>query len=405
MARFIYSAKKGPEKEVGGYIEAESKKAALHKLTEMGYFPISIHAEGEAGPAARKASFRLWRGVGINDLSVFTRQLSDLLEAGLPILSALSVIQKQTMNRYFQGVIGEIRDSVQDGKPLSVSLKKHPRVFSGLYASMVKSGEEGGNLEGILLRLAEFQESQEELNATVRRAMAYPALMAAVGTATIFLLMIFVIPRIVAMFQELNQALPLPTVVLLNISYFIRDFWWALAGLYLLAHFAVLRIAAAREGKLIIDRIKLGFPVMGQLILKAEIARFARTLSTLLASGVPILEAMSAVIDIMENEALKRDARLSQKEVREGSGLAKGLEKSSYFPAFAGNMIAVGEESGRLENALLKIALSYEREAERSVKILTSLLEPVMILTMGLVIGFIVIAMLLPIFDISFVAQ
>ncbi len=405
MPRFFYRAKKGPKEEISGFIEAENKDAALHKLTAAGHFPIFIEQEDIEKAALKKNPLSFFRRVSIRDISIFTRQLSDLLEAGLPLVRALSVLRKQTENRFLQNVIGELRDSVQDGNPLSDSLRKHPGIFSDLYVSMVRSGETGGNLEGVLVRLAEFQESQEELNTTVRHALAYPGLMAIVGAVTIIVLMVFVIPKIVVMFQDLNQTLPLPTVILLNISHFMRDFWWILLGVCLLVYFAFRRIAKTHEGKLFIDRSRLTIPVIGQLILRAEIARFARTLSTLLNNGVPILEALNVVINIMENESLKEDARLARQEVREGANLAKGLSKGAYFPVFVNNMIAVGEESGALEKALLKVAISYEREVDRTVKVLTSLLEPLMILTIGLVIGFIVIAMLLPIFEISFIAS
>jgi type II secretion system protein F len=403
MARFRYKAKRGSKEEVSGSIEAENKNTALHKLTSIGYFPISIEQVEES--VSRKSALFLFRKVAIRDLSIFTRQLSDLLEAGLPLVRALSVLEKQTENRFLQRIIADLRNSVQDGNTFSSSLQKHRKIFSDLYISMVKSGETGGNLENVLLRLAEFQESQEELTTTVRTAMAYPALMAAVGTITIIVLITFVIPKIVSMFQELNQTLPLPTVILLNISYFIRDFWWIIIGGFFLIYFVFARVTKTQEGKVILDRFKLSFPLMGQLILRAEIARFARTLSTLLNNGVPILESLTVVINIMENETLKEDARVARREVREGSSLAKGLGKGSYFPAFVNNMIAIGEESGSLEKSLLKVSISYEREVDKTVKTLTSLLEPLMILTMGLIIGFIVVAMLLPIFEISFIAR
>ena len=371
----------------------------------MGYFPISIEQEDIGQAALKKNPFLRFKKISIRDLSVFTRQLSDLLEAGLPLIRAISVLEKQTESKFLQDVIADLRNSLQDGNTLSASLQKHPKVFSNLYVSMVRSGETGGSLENVLLRLAEFQESQEELNTTVHRALAYPALMAAVGMVTIIVLITFVIPKIVAMFQDLNQTLPLPTVILLNISYFIRDFWWVLIGGGLLIYFAFIRITKTREGKLFIDRFKLSSPLLGQLVLRAEIARFARTLSTLLNNGVPILEAMSVVINVMENETLKEDAKLAQREVREGANLAKGLSKGSHFPIFENNMIAIGEESGALEKALLKVAISYEKEVDKAVKVMTSLLEPIMILSIGLVIGFIVIAMLLPIFEISFIAR
>ncbi len=404
MARFTYRARKDSKEEIQGVIEAENRNAALHKLSEMGYYPLSIEKE-DVAQLAEKQVFLPFRRVSVRDLSIFTRQLSDLLEAGLSLTRALSVLQKQTGNALLQKVIGDLRDSVQDGNPLSASLQKHPRIFSPLYVSMVRSGEEGGSLENVLIRLAEFQEAQEDLNTTVSRAMAYPALMAVVGVTTIVVLMVFVIPKIVDMFKDLNQTLPLPTVILLNISYFIRDFWWLIAGLILICYFVFARAVKTREGKLAIDRLKLTVPLIGQLALRAEIARFSRTLSTLLNNGVPILDALSVVVDVMGNEVLKEDARTAQRVVREGSSLASGLDKGAYFPGFVNNMIAVGEESGALEKALLKVAIAYEKEVDKTVKVLTSLLEPLMILTMGLIIGFIVIAMLLPIFEISFVAR
>jgi len=407
MARFSYRAKKGPKEEANGHIEAENKNAALRRLTTMGLFPISIEEEKAEHAAIQKnplARFSV-RKVAIRDLSIFTRQLSDLLEAGLPLLRALNVLNKQTEDRYLRSVIGDLRDTVQDGNPLSEALERHPKIFSSLYTSMVRSGETGGSLENVLLRLSEFQETQDELNNTVRRAMAYPALMAIVGAGTIFVLITFVIPKIVSMFQDLNQTLPLPTVILLNISHFSRDFWWIIAGGCFLIYFTFARISKTHEGRLLIDRTKLSIPIMGQLILKAEIARFTRTLSTLLNNGVPILQALSVVINIMENEILKEDTRVAHKEVMGGLSLASGLGKGAHFPVFVNNMIAIGEETGALEKALVKVAISYEREVNKTVALLTSLLEPLMILTMGLIIGFIVIAMLLPIFELSFITH
>ena len=403
MPRFLYRAKKGPREQVSGSIEAENKNAALHKLTSMGYFPISIEQEDVEKSTVRTKLLSLFKKVAIRDLSVFTRQLSDLLEAGLPLVRALSVLQRQTENRYLQSIITDIKEFVRDGNSLSSALERHTRIFSNLYVSMVRSGETAGNLENVLLRLAEYQESQEELNTKVHSAMAYPALMGTVGLVTIFVLITFVIPKIVAMFEELNQALPLPTIILLNISNFIRKFWVILTGGILLIYLAFKRFVNTPEGKFAADRVKLTFPIMGQLILRSEISRFSRTLSTLLNNGVPILEALSIVIAVMGNDSLKKDVKTAQREGREGASLAKGLGKGSYFPVFVNNMIAIGEESGALEKALLKVAVSYEKEVDKTVRIMTSLLEPVMILTMGLILGFIVIAMLLPIFEISFI--
>ena len=405
MAKFIYVAKKGPKEEVKGSIEAENKNAALHRLTAMGYFPISVEQEDIERSASIVSTIPGFKKVNIRDLSIFTRQLSDLLEAGLPLVKSLSVLEKQTENRYLQSVINDLRDHVQGGNPLSSALTRYPKVFSELYISMVRSGEVGGSLENVLLRIAEFQESQDELTAKVKSAMIYPGLMATVGFTTIIVLITFVIPRIVAMFKDLNQSLPLPTIILLNISDAIKHFWFILLGALLLIYLGFKRLNSTHEGKMVIDRLKLKTPMLGQLIVKTEIARFTRTLATLLSNGVPILDALNVVITIMESEVLREDIKTAQKEVREGNALAAGLNKGRYFPVFVNNMISVGEEGGAVEKALLKVASSYEREVDRAVKTMTALLEPLMILTLGLVIGFIVIAMLLPIFEISFVVH
>lgn len=405
MPKFIYTAKKNPNEEIKGAVEAENKNAALHRLTTMGYFPVSIEREDIDRSASFTGAMRGFKKVNIHGLSVFTRQLADLLEAGLPLVKSLSVLEKQTENRYLKSVIADIRDFIHDGNILSASLKRHPGVFPELYVSMVKSGEVGGGMENVLLRIAEFEESQEEIASKVKSAMVYPALMASVGIVTILVLIVFVIPRIVSMFKDLNQSLPIPTIILLNVSNFIKNFWFILLGIALFVYLAFKRLTGAHEGKMAMDRFKLGLPALGQLILKTDIARFAKTLATLLSNGVPILNALAVVVNIMENEVLKEDLKIAQKEVGEGSALAAGLSKGGHFPVFVNNMIAVGEEGGAVEKALFKVAAAYEREVDRAVKTITSLLEPLMILTLGLIIGFIVIAMLLPIFEISFVAR
>ncbi len=404
MARFRYKAKNGPKAVMTGTIDAENEHAALMKLSSMGYHPLSVEKEDLSGAASGIDLLPFLRRIPTKDLSVFTRQLADLLEAGLPLIRALTVLHRQTENARLRGILSDIKDFVQDGNTLSDALKRHPRVFSNFYISMAQSGERGGNMEQVLVRLSEFLESQEELLAKVHAALAYPALMAIVGTITIIVLVTFVIPEIVSMFQDLNQALPLPTMILMNISSFLRNYWHIGLILAALFVFGIRRAGEGSEGKARVDKIKLSLPLFGSLILRTEIARFSRTMATLLNSGVPILEALGVVIRIMESEIMRRELRRAQHDVREGSTLAAGLRKSPYFPPFVTNMIAVGEEGGMLEQALFKVAQAYAREVERTVKMLTSMLEPFMILSMGLIVGFIVIAMLLPIFEINFVA-
>ncbi|MFH1753708.1 MAG: type II secretion system F family protein [Candidatus Omnitrophota bacterium] len=404
MTQFVYKAKKGPTEIVEGTIEAPSESSALTKISQLGYFPLSIHKEGEKGTATSSA-VKLFKRIRLHDISVFSRQLSDLLDSGLTLLNSLNVIYQQTENRHFRAVIRDIRDQVRDGRPFSEALKRHPSVFSNLYVSMARSGETGGMLENILDRLAGFSEARERLQTKVKSALAYPAVMASVGMITIIVLITFVIPKIVTMFEDLGQSLPVPTAVLVSISGFTVDYWYIILGFIVLFIFIWSRIAKTKEGRLAIDTIKMGLPVIGELDRKSEIANFARTLGTLLQNGVPILEALEVVSSTMQNAVLKDEVLRTYADVRDGKSLSKSLSNKRYFPIFATNMMAIGEEGGSLEKSLFKVADSYERETDNVIRTMTSLLEPLLILSMGLVVGFIVVSMLLPIFQINIIAR
>ncbi len=405
MAKFIYKAKQGPEKIIDGAIEAESHESAVARISKMGYFPISVKREEESLASSGGKALYLFKKVKLHDLAIVTRQLADLLDSGLTLARALHVIHDQTENKYLRSVISDIRDDVEDGRPLSEATGKHPRIFSKLYVSMVRSGETGGALERILIRLAEFSETQQEIENKVKSALAYPIVMASVGIVTIFVLITFVIPRIVGMFEDLGQALPIPTAILVGVSNVIINYWYLILGGLGLAIFSFMRVRKTKEGRFYIDQFKLHMPVFGQLISKSEIARFSRTLATLLANGVPILTGLDVVADTMQNACLKRDIDEAYRFVRDGKSLAAGLARGKYFPMFATNMITVGEEGGQMEKALFKVADSYEREMDNAIKIMTSLLEPALIVVMGLVVGFIVISMLLPIFQINIITR
>lgn len=404
MPTFIYKAKKGPTEIVEGTIEAESQASCLTKLSRLGYYPLLVQREDEKIKASSSA-FHFFKKIRLHDLSIFTRQLSDLLDSGLTLHKALNVIYQQTENRSLQSVIGNIRNQVRDGRSFSDALKKHPEIFSSLYVSMAKSGETGGMLENILARLAGFSEAQEGLQTKVKSALAYPAVMASVGFITIIVLITFVIPKIVTMFEDLGQTLPIPTAILVNISRFLISYWYIVIGVILLIAFAVSRVARTEDGKITIDKMKLSLPIIGDLMRKAEIANFSRTLGTLLQNGVPILESLEVVSSTMQNAVLKSEIVATFREVRDGKSLSSSLALRRNFPIFATNMLAVGEEGGDLEKSLLKVADSYEREADNVIKIMTSLLEPFLILTMGLIVGFIVVSMLLPIFQINIIAR
>ncbi len=404
MPLYGYKAKKGPADVIEGTIEAVSESSALAKLTGLGYFPLAIYKAGAASGRGT-AGMSLFNRIRLHDISIFTRQMADLLDSGLTLLDSLNVTYQQTQNKQLQSVLRDVRDQVRDGRTFSEALKRHPSVFSNLYISMARSGETGGMLEDILARLAGFAEAREELQTKVKSALAYPAVMAGVGLITIIVLITFVIPKIVSMFEDLGQALPVPTAILINISRFTINYWYIVAGTIALFCFIWSRIVKTKDGRLAIDGMKLGIPVVGDLIKKSEVATFSRTFGTLLQNGVPILEALDVVVSTTQNAVLKSEIARTYIDVRDGKGLSRSLTQRKHFPAFAVNMIAVGEEGGGLEKALFKVADSYERETDNVIKTMTSLLEPVLILTMGLVVGFIVVSMLLPIFQINIIAR
>ncbi len=404
MPKFIYKAKRNPVDVIEDTIIADNKTSAVQRISNMGYYLLSID-EYLKSRDTYKESGGLRKRVSLKCITNFTRQLSDLLEGGLTIVRALGVLQKQTENRRLKEVIADIRDYCIDGNSLSAALARHPDIFSNLFVSMVHSGETGGALENILRRLADFNEQQFEIQTKVRSALAYPALMAVIGGITIVVLLTYVIPKIGAMFSDLGQNLPLPTLILIGLSDIIKNYWWVIIGSLLGAAFIFTRIYRTRKGRFAIDKFKLNARLWGNLIKKVELARFSRTLGTLLNNGVPILESLRVVSRTVNNSVIREDISRISAYVREGLSLAESLSRSAVIPDFVVNMVAVGEEGGQVEKSLFKIAESYERETDAAIKIMMSLLEPALILGLGLIVGFIVIAMLLPIFEINFLAR
>jgi len=405
MARFIYKAKKGPNDIVEGKIDAENSQQAAMKLTSKGLYLLSVEEETAAFISRSRRNLFFLRGVRLRDLSNFTRQLSNLLDSGLTMLNALGILIDQTENPNLKHTIQLIRDDVRDGVSFSDSLAKYPKVFSALYINMTRSGEISGTLQDVLGRLGDFLEKDEETLSKIRSSLAYPALMALVGFATIFILITFVAPRLTDIFVEIGQALPLPTQILILISGFFAKFWIFIIVGMIAAVIIFRRWASTKEGKTVFDNFKLKAPFIGQFIQKTEIARFGRTLATLIVNGVPIIQALGIATRIMDNDIMKNDLDEARKAVVEGATLSGSMKGRRYFPSMLVNMIAVGEESGSLERALFKVADAYDNEIDRTLKIITSLLEPVLILTMGLIVGFIVISMLLPIFQLNLMVR
>jgi type II secretion system protein F len=405
MARFVYEAKTSPKDVIKGTLVADNKSAAIQKISRMGYYLLSLEEEADALNRPQSYTAYFSDRISVKNITDFTRQLSDLLEAGITIAKALDILYGQTQNKRLKKVILDIRDYCVSGNPLSDALTRHPRVFSNLYISMVRSGETGGMLDNILKRLSDFYEKQLDIQTKIRTALAYPILMTVVGFTTIIILITFVMPKMTVMFSDFGQALPLPTQILMGISGIIQNYWLILILFLAGITMTVMKIYNTPEGKLAIDRFKLSSPVLGHMIKKVEIARFTRTLSTLLDNGVPILGALQIVLETVDNAVIKEDIEKAAAAVKEGSSLAEGLGGSKSIPPAVMNMIAIGEEGGHVEKSLLKVALGYERESDEAIKIMMSLIEPLLILTLGIIVGFIVISMLLPIFEMNFLVR
>lgn len=401
MPRFIYKAKSGPAEIKEGKIEAENRNQAAAKLSSMGFFVLSLEEETAVFIKRSKGKLNFFRSIRLRDLSNFTRQLSNLLDSGLTMLNGLGILIDQCENPYLRQTIGLIRDDVRGGVTFSAALAKYPKVFSVLYVSMVASGEISGSLEDVLRRLSDFMEKDEESISKVRSSMAYPALMAFVGFVTIFVLLSFVAPRLTAIFVDLGHALPLPTKILIAISSLFAKFWILIIVAVIIAATVFNRWLKTKDGKTAFDAIKLKTPLIGSFIEKVEITRFGRTLGTLIGNGVPIIQSLGVASSTVGNTLIRQDMEKAKKDVVEGASLSASMRKSRHFPVMVINMIAVGEESGMLEKSLFKIADAYDIEIDRTIKTITSLIEPGLILFMGMVVGFIVIAMLLPIFQLN----
>ena len=405
MPKFTYKAKKTPSELASGTVEADNLDSAIEKIIKLGYVPLDVSAQiTEEKPKEKETkgfSFIFSKKIKLADLGIFTRQLFDLIDAGVPLLRALSVITSQTGNPALKDVVNNMYAFVKDGGTLSGAMAQHPSVFSRLYVNMIGAGEAGGNLDEVLNRLAEFVDKDIETRSKVRSSLVYPGLIFSVGCLTIFVLLTFVVPRLTVIFDDLTESLPLPTVILMAVSDIFARFWWALIGFVGLFVFFAKRYLSSRQGKLWFDQLQLKVPVFGNFIKEVEIGRFARTLGTLLNSGVVIVSALDSVWGVVENEVLKQEIKKASQEVASGASLTIALRQCPYFPEVAINMIAVGEESGHLEQALEKLAGSFERQSDRSVKVVTSLIEPLMIVVVGGIVFFIVMAVVLPIFKMN----
>lgn len=403
MAIYQYRAADQAGKVVEGVMEADAERSVVLRLREMGCVPlgIALPSQGSLGSTRAAVPLLAKRKVSQQQLLQFTRELGTLLGAGLPLDRSLSILGGLADSGEFSNVLRALVEAVRAGKSLAASMSEHGDVFPKVYVNMIRAGEAGGILEGVLRYLSEYMESTLALKEDIRSALIYPMILAAAAGLSLIVLFVFVIPKFAAIFRDNNNALPWITKVVIGFSQFLSDYGWLVLLVLSAACAGAVFYVRSPEGRSEWDRLSLRAWLVGDLVRKFETARFARTLSALLRGGVPLLEALGTVQGVLSNRLLARAISQVQLRVREGKGMARPLSESGMFPPLALNMIAVGEETGKLDAMLAEVAGYYDQEVKRSTKRLTALLEPALILAMGLIIGVVVISMLLAIFSIN----
>jgi type IV pilus assembly protein PilC len=380
-----------------GEMEAASEGALRVHLRQQNIIPTKIGAKGKE----ISISLPFGKSVKQRSIAIFTRQLATMIDAGLPLVQSLEILASQQENKTFKTILRSIREDVEGGSTFAGALKKHPATFNELYTNLVVAGEEGGILDNILLRLASYIEKAEALKKKVKSALVYPSVIVGVAIVVVMILMVFVIPVFETMFESAGQTLPLPTLIVVVISKAIRKYVFIVIPAMILAFYLLRKWHKTENGKAVIDRLLLKAPVFGTLFKKIAVARFSRTLGTLVSSGVPILDGLNIVSRTAGNKTIETAILNARASIREGETIAEPLGRSNIFPPMVIQMIAVGESTGALDSMLGKIAEFYEEEVDVAVANLTSMLEPLLMIFLGIVIGGVVIAMYLPIFSMA----
>lgn len=400
MPVYSYQGINEKGKKTNGVIDAENDKVVRVKLRKLGIFPTSISLEGRKGGGLSLTKNvdlnRLFQRVRPQDVAVMTRQLSTLLVANIPLVEALQALVDQTENVKFRGILTSIREKVTEGAKLSDSMREYPKLFNDMYISMINAGENSGMLDVVMARLADFAENQSRIRGRIVGAMVYPAIMGVVGILLMAVLLIFMVPKLTSLFAGQKMTLPFITRLLIFVSDSFASYWWLLLGLAIGGIILARRWFATPKGREFKDLHILSVPIFGKLVRLTSISRFARTLSTLLSSGVPMLTAMDIVKSVVSNVVLRQAIEATKMSVKEGESIAEPLRRSGQFPPIVTHMISIGEKTGALEKMLERISDSYDSQVETAITTLLSLLEPLMILLMGGAISFVVMAILLP---------
>ncbi|HEY7439670.1 MAG TPA: type II secretion system F family protein [Acidimicrobiia bacterium] len=397
---YAYKVRDSGGKLVEGQLEAEDATLVAGKLRQMGYTPISINERGANKLGSDIKIPGLGNRVKLKDVAVFSRQFATMINSGLSLIKALGILAEQTENQELARVIGEVRRDVETGAALSVAISRHPKVFNRLYIAMVRSGEIGGVLDTVLLRLADTIEKQVELRRKIRSAMTYPVVVLCVCLLIASAMLLFIVPQFKGIYKELNGTLPTPTQILIQISDIVKKYFPIVILLGAVGIYLFRRWTKSEQGRPIWDAFTLRIPVFGPLLRKTALARFSRTLAALTRSGVGILESLDIVAETAGNEVVASAVRDTQQAVKRGDTLARPLEQHEVFPPMVVQMIAVGEETGAIDEMLDKIADFYDQEVSATVDALTSLIEPMLILFMGVIVGGMIISLYLPMFNI-----
>lgn len=404
MPVYEYKALDQNGKTRKGIVNADSLGAARKKLRSSGKYPTYVQETSAKARVAEDGagfSISLFDRVTSKEMHVFTRQLATLLGAKIPLVPSLASLVSQTSNPAFKKIIAQIRESVNEGNTLTNAMAEHPRIFSSIYLNMVRAGEASGSLDIVMEKLADFGEKQEALKGKLGAALIYPLIMALICVGVLFILITYIVPNITQVFIEMDQVLPLPTRILIGMSDFLKQYWLALAVLLVIVITALKFFVQTAAGRGLWDHFLLKIPVIGKVLQKIILARFASTLGSLLESGVGLITSMEIVKTIVSNVQVAQVINDAVIKIREGKSMTLSLSNSPWFPPMFVQMVSVGEQAGNLEKMLQKIADAYEREVESAVTGLTALIEPLMIVVMGGVVGVIIISILLPIFEMN----
>ena len=415
MPIYSYTAKKGPTEIIESEIEADSQDKAVAMIEAMGFFPIKVSelkpvqapAPGKSPerarpetPAKKEAAVSTQVKVNARDMNAFIWQLASLMKSSIPLLRALSLIAQQTKSKTLKAVVSDLERSIKQGELLSSAMHKYPNLFNNLTVNMIKAGEKSGSLAEVLYTLATHREKEQEIRRKIQSALAYPMVVVVVGIGTIFLMFTYFLPKLLKLFTGMKQELPLPTKMLIATSNFMSHYWYVFVIGFLFAAAMVGRNKPGSRKKFMLDMLCLRLPFINKFVKTSEIARFARSLGLLLKNGIPVYESLELAANTLDNQALReRLAEASRVIINQGCTISESFKRTGVFPEFTINMIAVGEEGGRLEESLSEIATSYEKEVDQTVKLMTSMIEPLLILIVGGFVGFIVFAMLLPILN------